>query len=83
MNVQIVVLPIMDVMTRWNSTLELLVQAFQLQELTHKWPKNPKNIADQQLFATQNEWTLVKYMMKGWKPFRYLTQWMPKRNMVT
>jgi hypothetical protein len=73
----------MDVMTRWNSTLELLVQAYQLQELTHKWPKNPKNIAYQPLFTTQVEWTLVDYIIKGSKPFRYLTQWIPKRNMAT
>ena len=33
-NICIVVLPIMDVKTCWNSTLELLEQAYQLQEFT-------------------------------------------------
>jgi hypothetical protein len=35
--VRIAVLPIMDVKTRWNSTLELLQRAFRLPEFTHKW----------------------------------------------
>jgi len=40
--VLIAVLLIMDVMTRSNSTLELLERAYRLQEFTREWLKNPK-----------------------------------------
>ena len=31
----------------------------------------------------QDEWTIVKYIMKVLGPFRYWTLWMSKRHMVT
>ena len=40
--VRIAVLPIMEVNTHCNSTLELLERAFRLHEFTHEWLKNPK-----------------------------------------
>jgi len=40
--VRIAVLPIMDVKTRWNSTLELPEGAYSLREFTRGWLKNPK-----------------------------------------
>jgi hypothetical protein len=40
--VRIAVLPIMDVKTHWNSTLELLERAYRLREFTREWLKNPK-----------------------------------------
>jgi len=40
--VSIAVLPIVDVKTRWNSTLELLEGAFRIHEFTHEWLENPK-----------------------------------------
>jgi hypothetical protein len=41
--VRIAVLPIMDVKTRWNSTLELLERGFHLREFTHEGLQNPKS----------------------------------------
>ena len=40
--VHIAVLPIMDVKTCWNSTLELLGRTYRLREFTRKWLQNPK-----------------------------------------
>jgi hypothetical protein len=39
-NVRNAVLPIMDVKTRWNSSLELLERAYHLQEITCEWVRN-------------------------------------------
>ena len=58
--VWIAVLPIMDVKTRWNSTLELLERAYQIQEFTPEWLQNPNYSDYRPLFATQGEWTIVK-----------------------
>jgi hypothetical protein len=74
----IAVLPIMDVKTRRNSTLELLERAYQLREFTHEWLKNPKYSEYWPLFTTQDEWTIVKYVMDVLRPFRYWTLWMSK-----
>jgi hypothetical protein len=81
--VRIAVLPIMDVKTDWNSTLELLKRAYRLQEVTHEWLKNPKSNEYWPLFTTQDEWTIVKYVIEVLRPFRYWTFWMSKRHTVT
>ena len=81
--VRIAVLPIMDVKTRWNSTLELLERAYRLREFTREWLKNPKYAEYRPLFTTQDEWTIVKYVMEVLRPFRYWTLWMSKRHTVT
>jgi len=81
--VRIAVLPIMDVKTRWNSTLELLERAYRLREFTRKWLQNPKYSEYWPLFTTQDEWTIVKYVMEVLRPFRYWTLWMLKRHTVT
>jgi hypothetical protein len=81
--VRIAVLPIMDVKTRWNSTLELLKGAYQLREFTREWFKNPKYSDYRPLFTTQDEWTIVKYVMEVLRPFSYWTLWMSKRHTVT
>jgi hypothetical protein len=41
-NVWITVLPIIDVKTRLNSTLEWFKYTYQLGEFTNEWLKNPK-----------------------------------------
>ena len=46
------VLPISDVKTGWNSTLELLEYAFQLHEFTLDWLTNPKYSDHQPLFTS-------------------------------
>jgi hypothetical protein len=58
--VRITVLPIMDVKTRSNSTLELLEHAFRLHEFTQEWLKNPKYSDYRPHFMTQDERTIVK-----------------------
>ena len=79
----IAVLPIMDVKTLWNSTLELLKRAYRLREFTPEWLQNPKYSEYRPLFTTQDEWTFVKYVMEVLTPFRAWTVWMSKRNTVT
>jgi len=81
--VRIAVLPIMDVKTHWKSTLKLLKHAYRLCEFTCKWLKNPKYSDYRPLFTTQDEWTIVEYVMEVLRPFRYRTLWMSKRHTVT
>jgi len=68
---RIAVLPIMDVKTRWNSTLELVERAYRLREITREWLQNPKYTEYLPLFTTPDEWTIVKYVMEVLRPFRY------------
>jgi len=67
--VRIAVLPIIDVKTRWNSTLELLDRAYRLWEITREWLQSPKYSEYRPLFTTQDEWTIVKYVMEVLRPF--------------
>jgi len=62
--VRIALLPIMDLTTRWNSTLEFVQCAYQLQEFTHDSLRNPKYTVYWILYKTQNECTIVKYDME-------------------
>jgi hypothetical protein len=63
--VRIAVLPIMDVKTRWNSTLELL-------ELANRgWLQYPKHAEYRPLFTTQDDRTILKYVIEVLNPFRY------------
>jgi hypothetical protein len=62
--VRIAVLPIIDVKTLWNSPWELLEQAYLLQEFTPEWLHNPTYTESQPLYSTDNEWTIVKYVME-------------------
>jgi len=81
--VRIAVLLIMDVKTHWNTKLELLERAYRLREFTPKWLQNPTYSQYRLLFTTQDEWTIVKYVMEVLRPFRYWTLWMSKRHTVT
>jgi len=76
--VRIAVQPIMDMNTPWNSTLELLVHAYQMWDYTCEWLKNPKYSECLPLCPTQHEWTIIKYVMEVLKPFQYWTLWMSK-----
>jgi len=73
----------MDVQTRWNSIRELLERAYRLQEFTCEWLQNPKYSEYRLLFTTQDQWTIVKYVMEVLRPFLYWTLWMSKRHTVT
>jgi hypothetical protein len=81
--VRIAVHPIMDVQAHWNSTLQLLERAYRSREFTRKWLHNPKYAEYRPLFTTQDEWTIVMYVMEVFRPFRYWTLWMSKRHTVT
>jgi hypothetical protein len=74
--VRIAVLPIMDVKTRSNSTLELLERFYRLLEFTCEWLQNPKYSEYRPLFTTQDEWMIVVYVMEVLRPFRDWTLWM-------
>jgi len=81
--VRIAVLPIMDVKTRWNSTMELLERVRQSREFTSEWPEKPKYSDYRPLFTIQDEWTIVTYVMEVLRPFRYWTLWMWKLHTMT
>jgi len=81
--VQIAVLPIVDVKTQWNLTVELLERAYWLREFTSEWLNNPNYSENQPLFPTRHEWTIVKYVMEVLMTFRYWTLWMLKSHTVT
>jgi hypothetical protein len=82
-NVRIAVLPIMDMKTCWNSTLEKVERADRLRAFTREWLPNPKYSEYQPLFSTQDEWTIVKYVKEVLRPFRYWTLWMSNRHTAT
>jgi len=44
---------------------------------------NPKYSNHWPLFTTQDEWTIVKYIMYHLRLFRYCTLWLLKRHTVT
>jgi len=67
---RIAVVPIMDVKTWWNSTLELLEWAYQVRQFTREWLENPNYSEYWPLYTTQDEWTIVKYVMEVLRPFR-------------
>ena len=81
--VRIAVLSIIDVETRWNSIQELLERAYQLREFTRKWLKHPKYSNHCLLYTTEDEGTIIKYVMEVLMPFQYWTLWMSKRHTVT
>jgi len=81
--VRIAVLPIMDVKERWNMTLELLKPAYRLREFKREWLKNPTYSDYWLLFTTQDEWTIVKYVMEVLRLVRYWTLWMLTRHSLT
>jgi len=82
-NVRIAVLPIMNVKRLWNSTLELRERAFRSWEFNREWLWNPKYAEYWPLYPTQDELTIVMYVMEVLKPFQYWTLWMSKRHTVT
>jgi len=82
-NVRIAVLPIIDVRTGLNSTLELLERAYRIREFTREWLQQPKYSQYWPLFTTQDEWMIFKYVMEVLRPFRYWTLWMLMRHTVT
>ena len=75
--------PIMDVMTCWDLTLELLERAYRLRQFTRELLKNPNYSDYRPLFTTQDEWTIVKYVMEVLRPFRYWTLSMLKQHTMT
>jgi len=70
----------MDVKTGWNSTLELLGWFYRLQEFTQKWLKHPNYSASRPFFKTRDKWSIVKYIVEVFRPFRYWTLLMSTRH---
>ena len=79
----IAVLPITDVKTRWNSALQLLEPAYRFRESTREWLQHLQSSQYQPLFTTEDEWTIVMYVMEVLRSFRYWTLWMSKRHTVS
>jgi len=67
----IAVLPVMDLKTRSNSKMEWLERPYWLQEFTRKRLNNQTYSNYRSLFTTQDEWTMVVYVMDMVRPFRY------------
>jgi len=81
--VQIAILPIRDVQTRWESPNRVFEQAYWLREFSSEWPKNPEYSEYQQLYTTQDKWTIVKYIMALLRPFWYWMLRISKLHTVT
>jgi len=73
----------MDVKTCWNSTLELLERPNRSQEFTPESLQNPEYSDHRPLLTTEDESTIVKYVMEVLRPFRYWTLWMSKSHTIT
>jgi len=82
-SVRIAVQPILNVKARWHSTLGLHDRAYKFREFSLEWLKNSKYSYYRPLLTTQDEWTILKYIMEVLRPFGYWTLWMSKRHMVT
>jgi len=74
----IAVLPIMDVKTCWNSTPELVERAYRLREFIREWLQNLQYSEYRPQFTTQDEWSIAKYVMQLFRPFRYWTFGCPR-----
>jgi len=72
----------MNVKTHRNSTLEVLEHTQQLREFTSELLQNLNYSPYRPLFATQDEWTVVKYVREVVRRFWYWTLWMSKRYTV-
>jgi len=81
--VRIAVLRIMDVKPRLISKLVLFKREYRLRQFTREWLHNTKYSEYRPLFTTQDEWTIVKYVMEVLRPLQYWTLWMSKRHTVT
>jgi len=69
----IAVLPLMDVNTCLNSTLQTLQWCYRLREFTQKWLQKPKYSDFRPLSTTGDAWTIVNYVMEV---LRLWTLWM-------
>jgi hypothetical protein len=73
----------MEVKTHCNSILQLLEHGYPLRAFTPEWPQNLKHSDYRLLFTTDDEWTIVNYVMEGLRPLQYRNLWMLKRHTVT
>jgi hypothetical protein len=71
---------ILDVKTRWNSTLAMLERAYRLRNYTEAWIALHPEFS--MLGTSVNEWRAMEYLMEILEPFRYYTLWMSKQKNV-
>jgi hypothetical protein len=79
----IAVLLIVNANILWNSTAEWLDQAYPLRDSTREWLNHPIYCEYRPLFTTQDEWTIVKYVMNILRSIWCWTLWMSNRHTVT
>ena len=72
---------ILDVKTRWNSTLAMLERAYRLRPYIRCWLRQYPQFTS--LYTTEEEWKAVEYVLQVLLPFRYWTLWMSKRQSIT
>jgi len=80
---RIAVHSILDVKTHWISTLELIERAFRLRQFTREWLNYLKYSDYRPLFTTQDDWTILKYLMEVLWRFQYWTLWISNKHTVT
>jgi hypothetical protein len=72
---------ILDVKTRWNSTLAMLERAYRLRPYTRFWLQEYPQFST--LWTTEEEWKAIEYVLQVLLLFRYWTLWMSKRKSIT
>jgi len=72
----------MDVKTLWNLTQELLERVNRLWECSHEWLNNPECSGYQPHFTTEDEWTIILYVMDVLRQVQNGTVWMSNRHTV-
>jgi hypothetical protein len=71
---------ILDVKTRWNSTVAMLERAYRLCNHTEAWIALHPEFS--MLGTSVNKWRAMEYLMEILKLFRYYTWWMSKQKNV-
>jgi len=66
----------------WHMSFSLLDWAHRLWAFTCIWLQNPQYSDYRPLDKTQDEWTIIKYVLEVFGRFRYWTLWMSKRHTV-
>lgn len=82
-NEPVAVTLVLDVKTRWSSTLTMLERSYRLRWYTRKFLEQDDYSNFRGLYLTDQEWKVVEYLMEILRPFRYWTMWMSMRRQIT